>query len=117
MASRLAARTPGEPGSIALMHPHVGSGLPGGGRDPRVIGVRVGQQDRADVAERVAGAFQIRPELRKVPGQPAVDQHDAAGFVQEVEVDLYVTEPGDARAGRRLAVAGCEAVLGMASSR
>jgi hypothetical protein len=39
---------------------YVGSGLPGGGREPCVMGVRVGQQDRADVAERVAGAFQVR---------------------------------------------------------
>ena len=83
------------------MHPHVGPGLPGGGRDPGVVGVRVGQQDRADVAERVAGAFQVRPELREVPGQPAVDQHEAAGVLQEVEVDLCVTEPGEARGGRR----------------
>ena len=45
------ARAPGEPGGVTLMHPHVGPGLPGGGRDPGVVGVRVGQQDGADVAE------------------------------------------------------------------
>ena len=84
-----------------LMHPHVGPGLPDGGRDPRVVGVRVGQQDRADVAERAAGGFQVRPKLRKVPRQPAVDQHEAAGVLQEVEVDLCVTEPGDALGRRR----------------
>jgi hypothetical protein len=53
--------------------------------------MRVGQQDRPDVAERAAGAFQVRPELRKVPGQPAVDQHEAVGGLQEVEVDPGVT--------------------------
>jgi hypothetical protein len=46
-----------------------------------------------------------------VPWQPAVDQYEAAGVLQEVEVDLGVAEPGDGAAGR------CGAVLGMASSR
>jgi hypothetical protein len=83
------------------VHPHVGAGLPGRGRDPCVVGVRVGQQHRADVAERAAGAFEVRPELREVPGQSAVDQHETAGVLQEVEIDLWVTESGDARGRRR----------------
>jgi len=36
-----------------------------------------------------------------VSGQPAIDQHEAVGGLQEVEVDLGVTEPGDARGRRR----------------
>ncbi len=53
------ARAAGERGGVTLVHPHVGPGLPGRGHDPRVVGMRMGQQDCADVAKRAAGTLQV----------------------------------------------------------
>ena len=79
---------------VALVHVH------GGGRvesdalhHPDVVGMRVGEDHRVDVADAAPARAQVLVELGPEAGQAAVDQRQVVAFLEQVAVHQGVAEP------------------------
>jgi hypothetical protein len=62
-----------------------------------VIGVAVGQDERADVVERPAHGGQLLRQIGPVAGHPGVDDRDLAGLLDEIGIDVAVADAMERR--------------------